>query len=585
MSGHPRAQAGGPSAAATVTADRAPGEDPADRAELTGGPLPAPAVDTLGEALRHAARTPHGVVVIDGTGTTVRRSYAGLYEDAARTAAELAAAGARPGARVILRTARTTDLLTAFWACVLGGLVPLPVSYGSGADGLAEAVEAVGEAWLLGDEPPPGPHPPGLRRLGPVDASGRTSTGSRDRVGSDDRVGSRDRGGPPGPVGAREPVEARPDGPAVLTLTSGSGGRPKAVPLTHRQVLARAHGTALARGLGPDTRSLNRMPLDHVSGIVMFHVRDVYLGCHQVHADAGWVRADPLRWLDLAEAERIDTTWAPNHALALLVDRLAEEPARSWDLHRLRYVMNGGEAVKERVVRRFVEALAPHGLPATAVHPGWGMPETASGVVDSVFRPADDGPPRRHVPVGTPQPGVSVRVVDETGRVVPTGVVGRLQVTGAPVADTYLVGGEPRPAPLSADGWLVTDDLAFVADGELTVTGRADGLIEVGGARWHGHEIEDAVEELPCVLPSFTVARPFAADGTDSTGPGLTVFFRPRPGVTPDEAAERVRERVRRRFGAGPVHAEALTERELPRTATGKLRRSVLAARRPGTPG
>ena len=550
MSGHPRAEAGGPSAA-TVTADR---EDLADRAELSGGPLPEPAVGTLGEALRHAARTPHGVVVIDGTGTAVRRSYAELYEDAARAAAELAAAGARPGARVILRTARTTDLLTFFWACVLGGLVPLPVSYGSGADGLADAAGAVGEAWLLGDEPP-GPYPPGLRRLG-------TAVGAS--------------------AGTGEPVGARPDDPAVLTLTSGSGGRPKAVQLTHRQVLARAHGTALARGLGPDTRSLNRMPLDHVSGIVMFHVRDVYLGCHQVHADAGWVRADPLRWLDLAEAERIDTTWAPNRVLALLVDRLAEEPDRSWDLSRLRYVMNGGEAVKDRVVRRFVEALAPHGLPATAVHPGWGMPETASGVVDTVFRPAD-GPLRRHVPVGTPQPGVSVRVVDETGRVVPAGVVGRLQVTGAPVASTYLVGGEVRPAPLSDDGWLVTDDLAFVADGELTVTGRADGLIEIGGARWHGHEIEDAVEELPYVLPSFTVARPLAADGTGSTG--LAVFFRPRPGVSPDEAAERVRERVRGRFGAGPVHAEALAEHELPRTATGKLRRSVLTARHPGTPG
>ncbi|WP_329625012.1 AMP-binding protein [Streptomyces sp. NBC_01255] len=572
MSGHPRAETGGPPAA-TATVGRADGEgaDRADRAELSGGPLPAPAVGTLGEALRRAARSPHGVVVIDGTGTAVRRSYAELYEDAARTAAELAAAGARPGARVILHTDRTTDLLTAFWACVLGGLVPLPVAYGSGADGLAEAVDAVGEAWLLGDEPP-GPHPPGLRPLGRVDAGDRTTTGARETAG-----------------------ERRPDDTAVLTLTSGSGGRPKAVPLTHRQVLARAHGTALARGLGPDTRSLNRMPLDHVSGIVMFHVRDVYLGCHQVHADAGWVRADPLRWLDVAEAERIDTTWAPNRVLALLVDRLAEEPFRSWDLSRLRYVMNGGEAVKDRVVRRFVEALAPHGLPATAVHPGWGMPETASGVVDSVFRPAA-GPPRRHVPVGTPQPGVSVRVVDEAGRVVPTGVVGRLQVTGAPVADTYLVGGVPRRAPLADDGWLVTDDLAFVADGELTVTGRADGLIEAGGARWHGHEIEDAVEELPCVLPSFTVARPLAAESTDGTDvtdgtgfAGLTVFFRPRPGVSPDEAAERVRERVRHRFGAGQVRAEALTEarteHEAPRTATGKLRRSALAARRPGTPG
>ncbi|MEU6352349.1 AMP-binding protein [Streptomyces sp. NPDC047072] len=526
-------------------------------AVLHGGPLPPPPVGTLGEALSRATRTGHGVVLVDGEGRSSRRSYTELYDDALRTLAGLAAAGAAPGARVILRTADAADLLTAFWACVLGGLAPLPVPPGTDTAGLDEAAAAVGESWLVSDDPPlrlPGDAPvAGLRPLGPV------------------RALRRDRRG--------RPVEVRPGDPAVLTLTSGSAGRPKAVPLTHRQVLGRAHATALARGLDESTRSLNWMPLDHVSGIVMFHVRDVLLGCHQVHADTGWVRADPLRWLDLADAERTDTTWGPNRAFALVVDRLDEEPRRSWDLSRLRYVMNGGEAVKERTARRFVEALAPHGLPATAVHPGWGMPETASGVVDSVFRPAD-GPPRRHVPVGVPHSGVSVRVVGADGRVLPVGAVGRLHVTGVPVADAYLEGGVRRPAPLSADGWLVTDDLAFVADGELTVIGRADGVIEVDGVPYHGHEIEDAVDQLPCVQPSFTVARDLAPDGA---GHGrLAVFFRPRAGASAREAEEAVRELLRGGFGADPVHVEALTEHELPRTATGKLRRSVLAARLPG---
>lgn len=545
---------------------------PAGLAVLHGGPLPPSPVGTLGEALLRATRTPHGVVLIDGEGTATRRSYAELYEDAARTLAGAAAAGPAPGARVILRTANTADLLTAFWACVLGGLVPLPVPSGTGAAGLAEAVEAVGEAWLLSDDVPD-PLPPRLKWLGPVGTSRDLGpVGTLRDLGP---VGT-SRDGHTVPAG---PAAVLPDDLAVLTLTSGSAGRPKAVPLTHRHVLSRAQATAVVRGLDEDTRSLNWMPLDHVSGIVMFHVRDVFLGCHQVHADTGWVRADPLRWLDVAGAERIDTTWAPNHAFALVADELERRPDRSWDLSRLRYVMNGGEAVKDRTARRFLAALAPHGLPSTAVHPGWGMPETASGVVDSVFR-TGEGPPRRHVPVGVPHPGVSVRVVDEDGQVLPVGAVGRLQVTGAPVVDAYVEGGTPRPAPLSADGWLVTDDLAFVADGELTVTGRADGLIQVNGASYHGHEIEDAVEQLPCVLPSSTVARPFAADGAGSGG--LAVFFCAHAGVSPREAEGLVRERVRQRFGADAAHVEALAEHELPRTATGKLRRSVLANRLPG---
>ncbi|MET9084452.1 AMP-binding protein [Streptomyces sp. NPDC004237] len=525
------------------------GHPPPDApAVLHGGELPGVSVGTLGKVLERAARGARGVVLVDGEGVSTSRSYRSLYEDADRVRAGLAAAGARPGTRVILRTSSAADLLTAFWACVLGGLVPLPVPSGTPADGLAEAVDAVGEAWLVGDDLPAGP-PPGVRPAGPVSAL---------------------RAAGPGTV---PPAAARPDDLAVLTLTSGSGGRPKAVPLTHRHLIARAQGTALARGLDERTRSLNWMPLDHVSGIVMFHVRDVFLGCHQVHADTAWVRADPLRWLDLASAGRTDTTWAPNPAFALVTDRLDRRPHRDWDLSRLRYVMNGGAPVKDRVVRRFVAALAPYGLPPGAVHPGWGMPETASGVVDSVFRPGD-GPARRFVPVGVPHPGVSVRVVDERDRVLPAGRVGRLQVTGAPVVRAYLDGGGVRPAPHSADGWLVTDDLALVADGELVVTGRADGLVRLDGVARYGHEIEDAVEELACVLPASAVARPVAE--------GLAVFFRARPGTAPGRAEQLVRERVRGRFGADAARVEALAEDELPRTATGKLRRSVLAARLPG---
>lgn len=548
-------------------------------AVVHGGPLPDPPVGTLAEAIGRAARTGNGVVLVDAEGAETRRSYAELYGDASSVLAGLRAAGAGPGATVILGPRAPADLLTAFWACVLGGLVPLPVPAvgDAGVAGeLADVREAVGRAWLVADGDP-GPLPSGIRLLGAVSALRGQSAG---RLPSTDSAPSPERPPPNDPAPSTDPAPYRslPDDLAVLTLTSGSSGRPKAVPLSHRNILARSSASALARGLDEATRTLNWLPLEHVSGMVMFHVRDVFLGCHQVHADTGWVRADPLRWLDLASAGRIDTTWAPNHAFARVVERLDAQGGRAWDLSGLRYIMNGGEAVKDRVAQRFLEALAPYGLPPTAIHPGWGMPETASGVIDTVFVP-HHGPPRRYVPVGVPHPGVSLRVVDEEGRVLPERAVGRLQVTGPPVVGTYLEGGVLRRGPLTSDGWLVTDDLAFVDGGELTVTGRADDVIAVGGDRYHGHEMEEAIEELHCVTPSFTVVRGFAG----ATGrPALAVFFCPRPEVPAPEAEQLVRERLRRRFGARVDHLEALAEDELPRTATGKLRRSALTARLPG---
>jgi acyl-coenzyme A synthetase/AMP-(fatty) acid ligase len=119
----------------------------------------------------------------------------------------------------------------------------------------------------------------------------------------------------------------------------------------------------------------------------------------------------------------------------------------------------------------------------------------------------------------------------------------------------------------------VTDDLAFVAGGALTVTGRADDVTEIGGVRYHGHEIEASIEELPCVEPSYTVVWRTPAGG-------LAVFFHPRSGTDPDEAAARVGERVATRFHTTPERVEPVAKEEVPKTGTGKLRRAELARRR-----
>ncbi|MBY8852164.1 AMP-binding protein, partial [Saccharothrix sp. MB29] len=212
----------------------------------------------------------------------------------------------------------------------------------------------------------------------------------------------------------------------------------------------------------------------------MFHARDAYLGCHQVHAPISWVLEDPLRWLDAISEHRCDTTWAPNFAFGLIVDRAEQIADKSWDLSRLGYIMNGGEPIKARVANRFLSLLAPFGLPDTAMHPGWGMSETTAGVVDCVY-PAGMDEETRFIPVGTPHPGLSLRVVDEAGEIVPEGVEGRLQATGLPITPGYYANPEQNRQSFSTDGWFKTGDLAYLVDGVLTVTGRVDDVIEVDG--------------------------------------------------------------------------------------------------------
>ncbi|MGW2795060.1 AMP-binding protein [Streptomyces sp. NPDC001251] len=502
---------------------------------LHGGELTDPGVTSLAQALARAARlrTEPAIRLIDGEGRESLLRYAELLDDAARVLGGLRATGTAPGDLVVLQPADDRALLGAFWACVLGDFVPVPVSRALDAPAVDAICRRLGGARLLRD-------PSGLRHPGP----------------------------------ARWDADAdRRSAPAVLVLTAGSTGTPKAVALTHGQVLDRSHGTARANDLGPHSVTFNWMPLDHVSGLVMFHIRDVVTAATQIHAPRDWVLADPLRWLDVVHRHRVDTTWAANSAFEALTARLADAGRtgeRRWDLSCLRYVMNGGAPVRPRTVRRAVAALAAHGMPGDAMRPGWGMSETSSGVVDHRMDLDSVRDSDRHVPVGRPHPGVSVRVVDDSQQVLPLGELGHLQVKGAPVFSGYYGEDELSGRAFTPDGWFRTGDMAFVRDGALTVTGSADDLITQGGRSCQGHEIEAEVDAL-----GFVEAGGTAACVLDNGELAVFCVLRPE-GPAPEQAGPRIAELVLDRFGVRVAHVVPMAAADIPRTPTGKPRRAVL---------
>ncbi|WP_067721122.1 AMP-binding protein [Nocardia yamanashiensis] len=517
------------------------------RAALHGGKSIELPVASLPAALLEAAERTGGgeIVCLDESGAPRTQSYAELLDDAARILAGMRRSGVRPGERVVIQVAEPFDLMGVFWACQLGGLVAVPVSTApqsgtlSVAELLAQIRTLLDAEWVVG----------------------KCTTG----VDSERLLGSVED------LRASHPTQdfhqASTGDLATMLLTSGSTGLPKAVMLTHGNILSRSVATAHQRRLSQGSRTLNWMPLDHVGGLVMFHIRDVLVGCHQVHAPTAWVLADPLRWLDLADAYNCDTTWAPNFAFGLINDRASEIGCRTWDLSPLRYIMNGGEAIKPAVARRFLALLAPFGLPDTAVHPGWGMTETSSGVVDHVMS-AEEFSHDRFTPVGYPHPGVSVRVVGPEDRVLLQNQIGRVQVTGEPVTDGYY-GIDDASTHFTADGWFVTGDLGFISDGLLTVTGRVDDLIQIDGSEFYGHEIESAVEELPFVDPTFTVAC--LIDGE------LTVAYHPRSGAGSHWDRWWIANHISERFGVSAVRVQAMSRESIPKTGMGKLRRTQLS--------
>lgn len=537
-----------------------------------GGSLPreeAPPT-SLGEALARAAdeHPEAGVTYILESGSELTQSYPDLLEEAQRILGGLCEAGVRPRDKVLLQLGSNHDFLPAFWAVVLGGAVPVPVSIAPSYTAANATAQKLANAWTLLGRPP-------------VLTSGALTTPLRE-LARELELGEFRLLDVESLRSARKasPLSSTPDELALLLLTSGSTGVPKAVMHNHRTILSRPPSTALVNGFTSRDVTLNWMPLDHVVGLVMFHLRDVYLGCRQIHAPASLVLQDPLRWLDWMERFRVTVTWAPNFAYALVNERAPEIGRRSWDLSSVKCILNGAEAIVPRTARRYMELLIPKGLSASAMRPGWGMSETSSGVCFSqrfsLETTSDDDP---FVDLGTPIPGTSIRFVDEDNRLVDEEVVGRLQVHGSTVSPGYYENPDLNREVFTEDGWFATGDLGFMKEGRLTLTGREKAEIIINGINYVGPEIEAVVEDVEGVAVSFTAVCGVRPRGFDTDA--LVVFFHTPVAEAAGrrEVLKAIRRRVAESMGIAPAFLVPLEKSDVPKTETGKIQRLQLKRR------
>lgn len=526
---------------------------------------------TLAECLIRAAlgAPDKGIAYVLHDGSESFQSYSQLLAEAQRVCCGLKTLGLKPGDKVIFQLERSHDFIVAFWGCVLGGFVPVPLSIAPSYGEINSVTKKLYTTWLMLDRP----QTVTSGRLAGALATMPNLFPIKDfRVETIERLMIT--------TGEAEQCVAQPDDLAILLLTSGSTGQPKAVMQSQRALLHRSAASAQMNGFSVDDVSLNWLPIDHVGGIVMFHVRDVYLGCQQVQVQSEFVLGEPLRWLDLIERHRATVTWAPNFAYGLINAAVEREANRHWDLSSMRFILNAGEAIVAKTARRFLIHLTRFGLAPTALHPAWGMSETSSAVTYSdrfsLESTADDD---AFVEVGEPISGVSVRIVDTRGQIVDDQVAGSLQVKGIPVTSGYYNQGELQQEYFTADGWFRTGDRGFLRDGRLTITGRENDVLIINGANYHSQVIEATVEDLDGVERSFTSACAVRVDGADTDR--LAIFFTPR-SQSDDKLRDllrALRQKVVREVGIKPDYLLPVAKGAIPKTTIGKIQRAELSRR------
>ncbi|GGC48539.1 SDR family NAD(P)-dependent oxidoreductase [Chelatococcus reniformis] len=557
-----------------------------------GGPLTiaTDAPRSMTEALlRTVERYPaRGVLFVAADGTETRLSNADLLREATGIGAGLAAAGLRPGDRAILQLADVRRHLPAFWGCVLAGVQPVTVAVSPTFGERTALVAKLLAAWELLARPP---------IIAPVDIA--AALHGLDRYGDAaphvlafEGLACAERLAAPQ---LATPHLAEPDDILFLQLSSGSTGTPKCIPITHRGVVAHIQGSREVAGYSAADVSLNWLPMDHVVPMLTWHLRDVYLGCEQVQASTADVLADPLRWLDLIERYQVTRSWAPNFGFKLVATALRRAPERRWNLASLKSLMNAGEQVTLAVCREFLHATAPFGVRAQVMQPAFGMAEACTCMTyEADFDPAHSvvwvdkhtlerdldvvaGDARdavAFVRLGPPMPGVAIRIADEDGAVLPERRIGRFQIKGSVITPGYLENAEANREAFAGGGWFNSGDLGFILDGRLVLTGRTKEMIVVNGANFYCFEIEDIVNTVDGVRPTFSAACsvPDAATGSEA----LAVFFVPREGTDAAIVADAIRTAVAARSGLAPAHVLPLAPEAFPKTTSGKIQRTQL---------
>ncbi|MGK7878158.1 MAG: AMP-binding protein, partial [Xenococcaceae cyanobacterium] len=533
---------------------------------IAHGPNPEPEPDaptTFTEVLKRIAPDRGKVIFLESDGGEIIKIYATLRERATRMLGGLRDFGLQPGNPIILQVDRP-DFIPAFWSCILGGFLPVPISIAPNYERPNKVITKLHDVWNLLN------HPPILTTavLAPQIRGAFEQHGTEVQTPTLEIIETY----PPD----TQWYPSQPDDLAFFLLSSGTTGKPKLITRTHQCVVNVFFPPKQNKSLSDaETIYLIWTPFDHIVGLYIIAPN---VGC-KIHLSTAAFLQNPLLWLDIIQKYRVTHALMMNFALKLVLDCLDTVSQRRWNLSSLRQIILGAEPIVAKTARTFLKRLAVHGLSADVLCPDYGMSEIGSITLSKDFSlgtTSDDDP---FVVVGQPTPRNSIRIVDRFGDLLQEGQIGSIEVTGSTMTVGYYQNSKANRTAFTADGWFRTGDLGFLQNGCLTVTGREKEIIIINGVNYHSHQIDKVVEEIEGVTPSYTVACGVRQPSSNTDE--LAIFFHTSV-EEPNRLSVLLREIRRvvvRRVGVNPTYLIPVAKSVIPKTGTGKIQRLELKQR------
>jgi len=489
----------------------------------------------LFDAIRNAA-SPEALFIETAEGR--RWTYGEMIALSGRLAGALRRRGVAPGDRVAVQVEKSPEALMLYLACVRAGAVYLPLNT---AYTLAELDYFIGDATprLVVVDPK---HSESIAEIaathgGTVETLDATGGGSLLQLSRSEEAGFPD-------------VERGPDDLAAILYTSGTTGRSKGAMLTHDNLLSNALTLRDLWRFTSADRLIHALPIFHTHGLFVASNVTLLSGASMYL----------LPKFDADEALRLMESATVMMGVPTFYVRLVQHAGLTREATaRMRLFVSGSAPLLAETHRSFSEKTGH------AILERYGMTETNMNTSNPYHGDRLAGT------VGFPLPGVSLRIVDpETGKSVPDGETGMIEVKGPNVFKGYWKMPEKTAAEFRMDGFFITGDLGKIDErGYVHIVGRGKDLVISGGYNIYPKEVETEIDGMPGVVESAVIGVPHP-----DFGEGVTAVVVRAKGATLDEQA--VLDALKDRLARYKQPKRVLFVDDLPRNTMGKVQKNVL---------
>lgn len=451
--------------------------------------------------------TAKGITFILGETEEVFVSYRDLYQRSSQLLYHLQKSGYQRGDEVILQIDDNERFVYAFWACILGGLIPVPITTGTNDEHKLKVFKIL----KILKHPRVFTTVEFLEKLNSFAIKNGLNADlesiSKSVTCLEEALQAKSYG---------DIYHPKPEETAFIQFSSGSTGDPKGVVISHSNVLANLSSVLEWDLIDSEDIGLNWMPLTHDMGLIGTHIKGILANLNQFNIQTSLFIRHPLLWMKKANEHKATLLYSPNFGFRHFLKFYKPDRHYEWDLSNIRLIYNGAEPISLELCNEFLDKMSVYGLKRQAMRPVYGLAEGTIAVTfpklgeELSYHILD----RNHLKIGAPVvdttkedknavvfmdegyplSGCYLRICDEDNIDLGENRIGYVQIRGKNVTSGYYNNQIATDQTITADGWLNTGDLGFIRNERLVITGRAKDVIFIAGQNYYAHDIERVCE-------------------------------------------------------------------------------------------